>query len=271
MVQDNLAITVSDQCYRALLYLYPRPFRRAYGREMALAFRDYCRRVDRREGTAGLLELWLVTIADLCATALKERLTEVTDMSNATFTRLCGIIGALGGIILLAVGVAAFLSSDAPDWSGSPFEWVVALYGPAMLLGLVGYYTLRSYEPLGRIGLGLAMLGTLALSVGTFTMFLPIAETSWGWSAWFGGTLLQLAGLVVFGISIVRSNALPQGNIVPLLAGALPLVLAVLTINNESAGWGAMPLLLSGASWIALGVLLARAAGEETAPMSPAV
>jgi len=238
---------------------------------MALTFRDYCRRVDRREGTIGLLELWMVTIADLLATALKERLTEVTDMSNTAFVRLCGVIGALGGIILLAVSVALFLIGEAVDWSASPYDWIVSLYGPAMLLGLIGFYSLRSYEPLGRIGLGMAMLGTLSVSAGAFSMFLPVAETSWGWTAWFGGTLLQLAGLVVFGISVLRSKAFATGNFVPLLAGALPLVLAVLTINNESAGWGSLPLLLSGASWVALGVLLARAAEEETAPMSPAV
>lgn len=264
MSEDNCGIVLSHHVYRALLVLYPRSFRREYGREMALAFRDICRRVVRREGTAGLLDLWLVTIADLMTTALKERLTEVTEMSNSLLVRLCGVAGAAGGLILVVVGVMSLTS----DWSDGPYDWVVAIYGPALLLGTIGFASLRSYETLGRIGLGLALLGALLVCAGAFAMFVVDIGGDWAWTVWFGGTMLQLAGLVAFGASVLTSRALPRGNSLPLLAGAVPLVLFILTINSD---WGYLTLLIYGLGWAALGGLLVWTAGEDPAPLSPAV
>ena len=65
-------IALSARVYRLLLAAYPRRFRREYGREMALAFRDCCRDAYRRGGSFALLRLWLRTLPDLAASALGE-------------------------------------------------------------------------------------------------------------------------------------------------------------------------------------------------------
>jgi hypothetical protein len=40
---SNRALTASERIYRAMLLMYPKPFRQSYGQEMAQIFRDCCR------------------------------------------------------------------------------------------------------------------------------------------------------------------------------------------------------------------------------------
>ena len=62
--------------YAALLILYPRQFRAAFGQQMRLAFRDACQAAYSRNGAVGLLALWLPTLLDLLKSALEERALE---------------------------------------------------------------------------------------------------------------------------------------------------------------------------------------------------
>jgi hypothetical protein len=66
-------IALSVRVYRLLLAAYPQRFRREYGREMALAFRDCCRDGYRRGGSFALVRLWLHVLPDLAVSALGER------------------------------------------------------------------------------------------------------------------------------------------------------------------------------------------------------
>ena len=56
---------MSERLYGVLLYLYPKEFRAAYSQQMRLTFRDACRVAYHRNGTVGLLTLWLSTLLDL--------------------------------------------------------------------------------------------------------------------------------------------------------------------------------------------------------------
>ena len=69
-------LATSDRVYRLLLAVYPPAFRRAYGPHMAQVFRDCCRDTLRKRGLPGLLRLWTHTLADMIATAVKERMSE---------------------------------------------------------------------------------------------------------------------------------------------------------------------------------------------------
>src|SRR5258707_3053847 len=64
--------SLSGRIYRALLLVYPAPFRREYGAQMAQVFHDACRDAQRRRGPHGLLALWLATLGDLAASAWAE-------------------------------------------------------------------------------------------------------------------------------------------------------------------------------------------------------
>ncbi|MCA1687489.1 MAG: hypothetical protein LC714_02580 [Actinobacteria bacterium] len=69
-------LRVSSLVYRALLRVYPKEFRDAYGREMEQTFRDLCREKRRRGGAAGLVRLWVRVILDFASTAVVERVEE---------------------------------------------------------------------------------------------------------------------------------------------------------------------------------------------------
>jgi len=64
---------LSERLYGALLYLYPKKFRAAYGQQMHLTFRDACWVAYRRNGAGGLVVLWLPTLLDLFKSALEEQ------------------------------------------------------------------------------------------------------------------------------------------------------------------------------------------------------
>ena len=111
-------LLVSERLYRALLYLYPKKFRAAYGQQMRLTFRDACRVAYRQNGAGGLLALWLPTLLDLFKSALEERARqgEIT-MSKARLIALAGPLTILVGSVWLVssigyLGLRTGLASD---------------------------------------------------------------------------------------------------------------------------------------------------------------
>ena len=89
---------ISEQLYGALLHLYPKEFRAAYGQQMRLTFRDACQVAYHRNGTVGLLALWLPTLFDLLKSALEERARQ------GELTMLKGPLMASAGPLTIVVG-----------------------------------------------------------------------------------------------------------------------------------------------------------------------
>jgi hypothetical protein len=75
---DGRTLRVAERVYRALLVVYPKEFRDAYGPQMVQVFRDSCREETRK---ARVVRLWLRTILDLGTTAFVER-TRATRRSD---------------------------------------------------------------------------------------------------------------------------------------------------------------------------------------------
>lgn len=75
MRHDRLA-TLLTRIYTLLLRLYPEPFRREYGDQMAQVFRDCCR--DASGSRRELASLGFATLSDLIATAAAERYAQMT-------------------------------------------------------------------------------------------------------------------------------------------------------------------------------------------------
>lgn len=71
--KHHRALIISERVYKVLLITYPKEFRSEYGSQMVQDFRDLCREEVRRDGTAGLVRLWVRTVLDLVTTALAER------------------------------------------------------------------------------------------------------------------------------------------------------------------------------------------------------
>ncbi|NIT88713.1 MAG: hypothetical protein GWO36_17935, partial [Gemmatimonadetes bacterium] len=66
------------RAFRALLRLYPGPFRRAYGGEMTEYFLARVARARARRGRRGVAGLWIRSVVDVVRTALAERVGEAS-------------------------------------------------------------------------------------------------------------------------------------------------------------------------------------------------
>ena len=65
-------LTIFECLYSMLLYVYPGSFRRTYGREMVLTFRDCGREALQQRGGWGLVWWWIFILSDLLMTAFFE-------------------------------------------------------------------------------------------------------------------------------------------------------------------------------------------------------
>ena len=96
---------VSQKLFQALLWVYPRDFRREYGTQMAQLFRD-CYRTEQKFGRSGISAFWLRSFSDLLISALREHL-ESFKKEFSIMTNLQRNVMALGSC--LAIVVIAFL------------------------------------------------------------------------------------------------------------------------------------------------------------------
>jgi len=165
----------SARLYRALLLLFPASFRRAYGDEMARAFRDLCRDAWRTSGAGGVLALWPGALGDLLLAASAEHVGGLTMLRLTLVLSLAApALFALDNLVYL---IWAVLLGDPPD-----FMTDVAIYG------FIGW-------------LGLAVVAWL---VGAFV---AARQGRWGW---FALTLcLPYAGSLLY--SVLESIAPPRG------------------------------------------------------------
>ena len=164
----------STQLYRALLLVYPASFRRAYGDEMAHAFRDLCRDAQRTSGAGGVLALWPGALRDLLLAASAEHVGGLT-MLRVT------LILSLAAPALFALDNLVYL------------VWAVSLGDPPAFMTDVAIYGFVAW-------LGLAVLAWL---VGAFV---AARQGRWGWFAL--ALFLPYAGSLMY--SVLESLAPPR-------------------------------------------------------------
>jgi len=88
-----------------MLLFYPREFRREYGPEMALVFRDCYRTAGKNRGPRRLWELWLHTLLDLARTAPKEHLEKLREDNSIMANLRRDVLALLGCIAIIAVAL----------------------------------------------------------------------------------------------------------------------------------------------------------------------
>jgi len=88
-----------------MLLVYPREFRREYGPEMALVFRDCYRTTETNRGPRRLGELWLHTLFDLARTAPKEHLERLREDNSIMVNLRKDVLALLGCIAIIAVAL----------------------------------------------------------------------------------------------------------------------------------------------------------------------
>ena len=98
-----------ERAYRALLRLYPEPFRQRFGAELVQLFGDVMR--DAREGRGGrgsIAGTWSRLLLDVALTAPAEhleqrRVAHTLTAGPSPWIRLLGLLGVAGGLVLVAV------------------------------------------------------------------------------------------------------------------------------------------------------------------------
>lgn len=265
---------VSERLYEVLLYLYPKEFRTVYGQQMCLTFRDACRIAYHRNGTVGLLTLWLPTLFDLFKSALEERARqgEIT-VSKAKLIAMAGpltlVVGALW--VVTSIGDFAFQTGLSSDEAFLVF-WIIPFFVSfvPMLFALIGT-RLRFHQSagiLGRLGLALSVAGCAGVIVFMLANLLlsggapEVGQRPWVNYVAVGCVLSIRIGYILFGVDALRYRLLPRGNLLPLLVGST----AVLSLPLDWFGvpaflpsqW-ATPFLhfaITGACWVLLGIAL---------------
>ena len=250
----------SERVYGALLLMYPKSFRDAYGPQMVQVFGDLCRAERERTGMVGLAMLWVRTVLDLLRTAASER---TRTASGATFVipvagsppmvrwgGAAAISGAVFSLVATALTVfsVAYLKEPifnalwAYEDGGSGYSPFVVLLHPnvstlldtlAILLFVIAFMGLYALVS-GRSG-GTALFGGLLMCVGFVMIGVFVASNVYTMSVILGG---RLGYHGTDPLVLVADLAIPT-----FLAGALLLGFAV--ARSRALGpWSMLPLLL---------------------------
>ena len=269
---------ISEQLYGALLYLYPKKFRVAYGQQMCLTFRDACRVAYQRNGMGGLLALWLPTLLDLFKSALEERARqgELT-MSKERLIALAGPLTVLVGSIWLVESMGDLILRIGLDGDEAFWDLFVAFWSfpfflsfVPLLFALIGT-RLRFHQAagaLGRLGLALSVAGCAGVVVSVLATILfggvapELGEGPWVGYAAVVGLWSVWIGYILFGVDTLRYRLLPRWNLLPLLLGST-------VVFSFGFDWFGVPAFLpsqwatpflhfviTGACWVLLGIAM---------------
>lgn len=188
--------------------------------------------------------------------------------------RLGGVAAGLGGFLW---GAKAFHDhTDAPPWPTDITDTLLFVVPVLFLIGLAGLHARCS----GRLGvygaesvvwLGAGALGLAASVAGLLTMTLEAGPSWWfdaSWGMFVFGFLVTNLGLLLFGITVVRSGALGRLNGLPLAVGALGLLSFAIddSANSPLGDYASLAVwMLYGLAWAALGCVLVAQRGSSVA------
>lgn len=222
MLSPAKLLTLSNRVYCLLLYLYPTPFRREFGRDMAQVFRDDTQQTLQECGLIGFLSLWLTIVIDLNKTAIAEHLWEVLHKPQYKYVRWSGVAATIGGVVWLMpwflpwTGWLGEISETDQLWMSLPGLILVAV-------GLAGLHLrLRaSGSRMSAPAFGLALIGLiLVISPVVVALVIGPAGTGGPFLLVIAGVICLVLGLVIMGAITLSRQALGALSFVPLvLAG----------------------------------------------------
>lgn len=281
---DPPSVILSNWVYTLLLFLYPIPFRREYGPQMAQVFRDCCLKAYRQAGLSGMLSLWAITLIDWFKTVIEEQLQRGTQMSRSKFIRLSGWGLFLSGFSILfgflASNMDAVLSRSLTGIEYNRYETISNLLLVAgillLVVGFVGLFVRYGDQvgQTGKITLAAGIFFGLSSLVGAWVM--SIFDGDWGWTVWFLSFTMVFVCLAFFGVLTIRQKLLPRWNSLPLLAGlGIPLfVLASVIWEQINGGWtefdNSVGLVIVIITAVSIGLLGFTLQGDPPREISPA-
>jgi hypothetical protein len=184
-------------------------------------------------------------------------------MAGEGRVRQAGVACAIGGVLWVIVLLAAVVAPDAVYDNGVGFRvWEGLLIGvqALLLVGVVGLALSGAAGEgwLGRIGLGIALLGRAAFVVGEVVSFATGTEDGTFIPL---GALLTGLGMVLVGIAVIRARRWHGGQrFTPLIAGLYPFV-AMFPLFAVVSEPPLLSIALWGIAWIFLGLAIREQAG----------
>lgn len=250
----------SERVYEALLSIYPKSFRDAYGPQMVQVFGDLCREERERAGLAGLILLWARTVLDLLRTAASERTrmafgaTFVIPVAGsprmARWGGAAAIVGAVCSLVATALNVFGLVYLKEPIFNalrayqdgGSGYSPFIVLLHPnvSTLLSALGLLLIVTafvglYAFVSRRSGRMVLFGGVLMCVGFAMLAVFAASNAYRLAVILGGRLGEHG---TDPLAIMADLALPAT-----LVGALLLSFAV--ARTWALGpWSILPLLL---------------------------
>ena len=264
----------NERVYRGLLRLYPAAFRDRFTDEMVQLFNDQLRDAHAGGAPAAAAGTWLRTLADLAMTAASDHARRDRTVAHSltgspsTPTRLLGLAGILGGVVLLA----AFLVDIAPELNDlrlvlfnlGAIAIVIAVHrrqssiAPGLaLLAAIPAITANAWY-LVMVLLSIVQLNPFAGDFGLVFFFAGAAM--WLADAWFGLVTLWLGVLWRWGalaLAVGSVLALTGMDRLELVSGAYAEVFRPLALVGIA---------LNGLGWILLGIDVATRRLTVAAP-----
>lgn len=167
----------SQQLYGMLLQLYPKSYRREFGKEMQYVFSEQLNDSYREHGESGIIHLWFKTIIDSlksCITQHLEAQKGDTSMSNKNTDITLKVVGqtALMTLGLLLIPLLGTIFGGGFNWDESDFI-VAGILVFVIGIGLqIARLKIRDRSQALIAGIVLAVIGLwlyVELAVGLFT------------------------------------------------------------------------------------------------------
>jgi hypothetical protein len=260
---------MTERLYRGLLHLYPARFRARFADDMAQLFGDQLRRARTEGPPAAVAGTWLRGIADLAATAASEHIRRDRTLAHSiatspsTSSRLLGLFGILGGLVLLW---PAFLPALFPfALSADFFNLRLAIFNIGAIAIVVAVHRRQaSAAPmlalLAAISAILANAWYLAMTVLLVSQPGQPGPGDYGILYFFAGLAIWLTD-AAFGFVTLRLGVVTRWGALALAIGSVLAIVGMdrleLTSQSNPTIFGTLALAgiaLNGIGWILLGI-----------------
>ena len=252
-----------ERLYRGLLRVYPAGFRARFADDMVQLFGDQLRRARSGGPPVAVAGTWLRAISDLAVTAVSEHFRRDRTVAHSlaatpsTSSRLLGLVGVLGGVLLLA----AFVIEIAPDLN---IIRLIAFNAGAMAIIVAVHRRQASVAStlalIGAIPALVANAWHIAMIVLAIGRTEPIGAGDFG-LVYFWASLAMWLTDAWFGIVTLRLGVVPRWGPVALAIGSVLAVTGMdrlgLTSPDNPTIVGPLALAgiaLNGVGWILLGL-----------------